>query len=158
MNKKGEVGAGAAGRRDAFLLSACTSGKKETAEESGAPGKPPEAKTETAIDPFRLPELVEVSTIKAVSPNERIPQGDTIEDNMYTRHFTEKTNVKFKYMWYASGDDYTQKLKLAVASNDLPDAMVVDERTFLELADADQLEDLTDVFQTYASDQVRANL
>lgn len=138
-----------------LLLSACTSGKKETAEESGAPGKPPEAKTETAIDPFRLPELVEVSTIKAVSPNERIPQGDTIEDNMYTRHFTEKTNVKFKYMWYASGDDYTQKLKLAVASNDLPDAMVVDERTFLELADADQLEDLTDVFQTYASDQVK---
>ncbi|GIP27915.1 hypothetical protein J23TS9_30450 [Paenibacillus sp. J23TS9] len=138
-----------------LLLSACAPSKTDSAKENEIAGKTTKTETVVKIDPFRLPEQVEVTTIKSVSPNERIPQGDTIEDNLYTRYFTEQTNVKFKYMWYASGDDYTQKLKLAVASNDLPDAMVVDERTFLELADADQLENLTDVFQKYASDQVK---
>jgi len=45
---------------------------------------------------------------------------------------------------------------MAIASGDLPDVMVVNYGMFQELASAGALEDMTDVYATYASDHVRA--
>ncbi|MBU5442940.1 extracellular solute-binding protein [Paenibacillus sp. MSJ-34] len=103
------------------------------------------------IDPFRLPEPVEVTMVKSVRPDLKLPPGDTIEDNLFTRYLYDKTNVKFKILWYASGNDYDQKFNLALASDDLPDAMIVDEKTFRMMAKDDLLEDLTEVYDKYAS-------
>ncbi|MFD0958403.1 extracellular solute-binding protein [Paenibacillus chungangensis] len=103
------------------------------------------------IDPYRLPEPVEVSMVKLIRPGLKLPYGDTIEDNLFTRYLFEETNVKFKVRWYAIGNDYEQKLNLALASEDLPDAMIVDEKKFRALVEADLLEDLTEVYEAYAS-------
>ncbi|RTE08282.1 extracellular solute-binding protein [Paenibacillus whitsoniae] len=141
------------------LAAACSDkpaqqGAQETAQStstgqnaSASPASPAAAKT----DPYKLPNPVEITTFKGVTPGAKLPSGDTVEDNQYTRYIKDKTNISFKLLWYASGQDYTQKLKLAVASNDLPDMMLVDEQTFLSLAEAGQLEDLTKVYDAYAA-------
>ncbi|UVI31269.1 extracellular solute-binding protein [Paenibacillus spongiae] len=106
-------------------------------------------------DPFRLPEPVEVKVTKAVPPNLEMKDGETIEDNEYTKFVFDRTNIKTKVMWYASSTDYDQKLQLAVASNDIPDMMVVNETMFRAMAAADQLEDLTDVYEKYVSPEIK---
>ncbi|ALS28704.1 ABC transporter substrate-binding protein [Paenibacillus sp. 32O-W] len=123
-----------------------------------ATNKPQEqgdAAAEGPIDYFRMPEPIEVSVIKSIYPGMEIKEGDTIEDNEYTRYVFEKTNIKTKVLWYASSTDFEQKMQLAIASNDIPDMMTVDEKTFRAMAAADQLEDLTDVYEKYASPLVR---
>ncbi|MBW7452667.1 extracellular solute-binding protein [Paenibacillus sepulcri] len=114
-----------------------------------------QASDNTPVDPFRLPEPVEIQIIKSVLPDLTMKEGETIEDNEYTRYVFDKTNIKTKVMWYASSTDYDQKMQLAVASNDMPDMMVVDEKTFRAMAASDQLEDLTDVYEKYVTPEIR---
>lgn len=102
-----------------------------------------------AIDPYRLPEPVEFTTFKSVGANSKLPEGDTVENNQYTRYLKEKSNITAKILWYASGNDYEQKSKLAIGSGDIPDVLLVDEQTFRTLAAAGQLEDLTEVYDKY---------
>lgn len=103
------------------------------------------------IDPFWLDEPIEFTTFKHVGANAKLPDGDTVENNQYTRYLKEKSNISVKILWYASGSDYDQKSQLAIGSGDIPDVFVVDEKTFRTLAKAGQLEDLTEVYEKYAS-------
>ncbi|MDQ8736784.1 extracellular solute-binding protein [Paenibacillus sp. LHD-38] len=107
------------------------------------------------VDPFRLPEPVEVKVIKSVLPDLNMEAGETIEDNAYTKYVFERTNIKTKVMWYASSTDYDQKMQLAIASNDIPDMMVVDEKTFRAMAASNQLEDLTKVYEKYVTPEIK---
>jgi putative aldouronate transport system substrate-binding protein len=109
----------------------------------------------TPVDPFRLPEPVEVKVIKSVLPDLNMAAGETIEDNAYTKYVFERTNIKTKVMWYASATDYDQKMQLAIASNDIPDMMVVNENTFRAMAASNQLEDLTEVYNKYVTPEIK---
>lgn len=105
--------------------------------------------TSEEIDPYRLPEPVTFTTFKHVGADAKLPEGDTVEDNQYTRYMKEKSNISAEILWYASGKDYEQKAQLAIASGDLPDILIVDEKTFRTLSKAGQLEDLTEVYEKY---------
>lgn len=88
--------------------------------------------------------------------NPKLPSGDTYEDNAYTRLVDEKLNVKLTSAFEANGDDYDRQLSLAIASGDLPDMMVVNSRDEVqELVDNDLIEDLSDVYDEYASDNIK---
>lgn len=131
------------------LTTAC-SGNNEGA--SGKQGEGPNpAAAGVKADPFRMASPTEVTTFKSVSAGAKLPAGDTVESNQYMKYIADKTNINFKILWYASGPDYDQKMKLAVASNDLPDMMLVNEQMFLALAEANQIEDLSKVYEQYAS-------
>ncbi|MDR6885217.1 extracellular solute-binding protein [Bacillus sp. 3255] len=130
-----------------LLLSACTSNDGGT----GKSGEQATADTNVKVDPFKMPNPIEVTTFKSVSAGAKLPAGDTVESNQYMKYVKDKTNISFKILWYASGQDYDQKMKLALASNDLPDMMMVNEQMFLSLAEAGQIEDLSKVYEKYAS-------
>ena len=49
-------------------------------------------------------------------------------------------------------------MNLAIASNDLPDILVVSEQQFRRLAQSDMLEDLTPYYDTYACDVIKQNI
>ncbi|WP_158289523.1 extracellular solute-binding protein [Paenibacillus flagellatus] len=135
----------------AVLASACGSGGQGAEGGSGQKAADPAAGQPAKIDPFRMPNPIEVTTFKSVSAGAKLTAGDTVENNQYTRYIKDKTNIDFKILWYASGTDYDQKSKLAIASGDIPDVLMVDEPTFLSLAEAGQLEDLSGVYEKYAS-------
>ncbi|RAP74681.1 extracellular solute-binding protein [Paenibacillus montanisoli] len=107
------------------------------------------------VDYYKLPETVEMSIVKPVLPGLKLKSGETLEDNEYTDYVLDKTNIKTRVLWSASSTDFDQKMQLAIASNDIPDVMVVNEKTFRAMAAADQLEDLTDVYERYASPQLQ---
>ncbi|MDQ0871611.1 putative aldouronate transport system substrate-binding protein [Paenibacillus sp. V4I3] len=129
------------------LMSACSSNSGGTSKDGGGQAADPSVK----VDPFKMPNQIEVTTFKSLSPGAKLPAGDTVESNQYMKYISEKTNINFKILWYAASQDYDQKMKLAIASNDLPDVMLVNEQIFLALAEAGQIEDLSKVYDKYAS-------
>lgn len=85
-----------------------------------------------------------------------LPSGDTLEDNDFLRYVEERLNIKIDYAFSVEdGDGYTQRVNLAIAGTNIPDVMLVGESQFRRLVEADMLEDLSDAYETYASDLIR---
>lgn len=139
----------------AMTMSGCSSGSdSSSAGSNSAPGKG----TTQAADPFmKFDEPVEIHIGQMAYPTLKFPNGDTNENNVYTRYLLENFNIKVVVDWSAAtGNDYTQKVNLCIASNTLPDGMQCDRKQMLSAAKSDMLYDLTDLFPQYASPQVLA--
>ena len=89
-------------------------------------------------------------------PNSKLPEGDSYADNAYRRLIKEELGVSIESAFEANGDDFTRQVSLAIASGDLPDVMVVSRDEMEELADNDLIADLTDVYEEYASDNIKS--
>lgn len=88
--------------------------------------------------------------------NPKFPDGDTYENNAYTRYLKERLNVEVKNEFEANGADYDRQVSLAIASGELPDVMRVGSKDILdELVANDLVEDLTELYDTYASENIK---
>lgn len=105
-----------------------------------------------ALSPY--PETVTYTLGKmSGADNSYMPEGDTYEDNAYTRYLRKKINVQNKDVFELSGDNsYNEHVSIAVASGKLPDVFLVDsEEQVRSLAKAGLIEDLTDAYDNCAS-------
>lgn len=108
---------------------------------------------EPGLTPYEEP--VVIRTGQTVDPTASLPEGQTIEDNYFTRLIKNRLNVVIDTIWYVAEADKDQKINLTIASNDLPDAMVVNAAQFMTMCKSDQLADLTDVYEEYISEAAR---
>ncbi len=93
---------------------------------------------------------------RVTAANPKLPNGDTYENNAYTRLVEEKLDAKIVNQFEAEGEDYTRQVALAIASGELPDMMRVNSRDELkELVENDLIADLTDVYNENASDFIK---
>ncbi len=107
-------------------------------------------------DPFgRYEEPVTLRVAMIIEPTKSLLEGETLLDNQYTRNIKENLNVVVDYSLKASPTNYDQKVSLAIASNDLPDAMIVGPVELKQMVEADQLADMTEVYQNYASPVIK---
>lgn len=149
----------------AMSLSACGGGNKNA---GGNASNSPDASggnsgtntpvVEEVADPFaKFDEPTEISVGRGIDPNYKFDGTDTSEDNVYTRWLKDKYNIVVKHAWEAAnGTDYQQKVSLAISSNDLPDAMIVNETQLRQMVKAGQLADLKEVYEKYASPALKA--
>ncbi len=87
----------------------------------------------------------------------KLPPGDSNDNNPVTRYFEKLTNIHVVHSWEAKSEDaFGQKVDLAIASNDIPDAMVVDRDQLRTLVENGMVADLTDTYAKYASKLVRS--
>lgn len=85
------------------------------------------------------------------------PEGQTFEDNAYTRYIESKLNVDLVDSFEAGGDAFTNQLATCVASGELPDIMsVISYDTFVEMVNNGLTYDMTDVYEEYASDYIKS--
>ena len=85
------------------------------------------------------------------------PEGQTFEDNAYTRYIESKLNVDLVDSFEAGGDAYTNQLATCVASGELPDILTVNSYdTFVQMVNNGLTYDLTDVYEEYASDYIKS--
>ena len=84
-------------------------------------------------------------------------EGDNNSNNAWTRYIKEKLNVQSENLFEANdGDDYEQKVSMAIVSGAIPDIMTVnDYATLKQLYENDLIEDLTEVYKTSASDRIK---
>ena len=84
-------------------------------------------------------------------------EGDDDENNAWTRYLKEKLNVQNTNLFEANdGDDYEQKVSMAIVSGEIPDIMEVgDYDTLKQLYENDLIADLTEVYENCASDKIK---
>jgi putative aldouronate transport system substrate-binding protein len=110
-------------------------------------------KAEPAKDPFgKFDPPIDITTVHTsneVASN--LKNGDTLENNIYTRTWAEKLGINMKFKWTSPGTQGEQKMNLMIASGDLPDFFYVSPSQFERLASTGQLEDLTQVLKDYST-------
>lgn len=81
--------------------------------------------------------------------------GETLDDNRWTRLYEQVLGIKIKNLWAVRSEQYYKKLDIMLASGDLPDVVKVNAEQLRQLSNAGLIQDLTQVYETYASHLTR---
>lgn len=112
------------------------------------------AEDDLAFKKFDHEVVIEVG-MNVPATDKTLKSGESAENNKFTQYLKENFNIVPKLKWQASGENFIQKLSLAIGSDDLPDVVVAPDKSYLTKAyKSNSLYDLTDVFKQYASKQV----
>lgn len=88
--------------------------------------------------------------------NSNLPEGDTYEDNAYTRYLRKMLNIQNDNIYMESEDRYNEFANIIVKDQTIPDVMVVSDReTLKELVENDLVEDLTEAFEKCTSTRIK---
>jgi len=150
----------------ALAVTACSSGNKEESKGSQPPASSaanssPSAQPTAPADPFgKYDPPIELTTVRNLNDVVEnnvlsVLKGETFEDNRWTRLYEDQLGIKLKYNWVIKGgdtsDQYVQKLNVTLASGELPDFITVNAVQLKQLAESDQIEDMTALYDQYAS-------
>ena len=131
----------------------------EMARSGESPEKELQAWEEAKNTPYgKYPELITYTLGKMIGGNRsNMPERDTYEDNVYTRYLRECLNIQNKDVFEAMEDQYTANVDMAIASGELPDVMVIEDReTLIRLAEEGMIADLSEALENCASDGIKA--
>ena len=142
-------GCGGAGRQD----------KEQTQETQSADAAgDTEAWQKAEESPYAAyPELV-TYTLGQMSGvnNSNLPDGDTYEDNVYTRYLRKMLNIQNDNAYMEREDRYDEFINILVKDQTLPDVLVVSDReTLKELVENDLVEDLSDVYESCTTTRIK---
>ncbi|WP_217594160.1 extracellular solute-binding protein [Cohnella sp. GbtcB17] len=144
-----------------FALAACgnddNSGAATPAATTlSATGSEAPASSEAAADPMgKYDPPIEVTAVRSVLSTFKFENGDTIENNGWTKLYEKELGIKLKYLWAVDASQYDQKLNVMMTTGKLPDIMPVSGSKLKQLYDAGQLEDLTGVLEKYGSEKTK---
>ncbi len=141
----------------AFSLAACGN-SEPTAASSGSStsvSTASGASTASKNDPIgKYGEAVTLTWGVPATSVQQFKNGDTYDNNVWSRKIKEDLNVDLKVAWTAdlNTEAYNNKLKLCLASGDLPDIFKGNYSIFKQAYEAGYLKDLTEVFDSYAGE------
>ncbi|MFD2115243.1 extracellular solute-binding protein [Paenibacillus yanchengensis] len=103
---------------------------------------------------------IEIHSVRGSLPDDRFRNGETMENNVWTQEYEQELGIKLVYDWLADpngGDEsaFNKKLNVAIGSNDLPDVFGVSIKQLSQLVESEQIQDLTSVYETYASEDLK---
>ncbi len=81
--------------------------------------------------------------------------GETVEDNRYTRWFKEALNIELSYKWIAKSDTYDTKLNLAISSRQYADVMLVTAEQAQQLYKAGKILGMSEIYEKYATEETK---
>lgn len=138
-----------------LLLSGCSSGESSSQKKKSEGTSP--SSMEDADPLGKYDETVTIAIGQEIDPSDTSlsEAGDTPLDNQYTRNIKENLNIEVDHAFTASPSNYRQKVSLSIAGNDIPDAMIVNAVELRQMVKADQIADLTDVYNNYASPVIK---
>lgn len=96
-----------------------------------------------------------VTVGNGIGSNPKLPEGDTYEDNAYTRLLEKELEIEIINEFEAEGEDYDRQVALATSSGEMPHTMGVSEEELKDLYESDLIADISDVFDEYASDYIK---
>lgn len=88
--------------------------------------------------------------------NSNLPDGNTYEDNAYTRYLKKILNIQNENVYMESEDRYDEFVNILIKDQTLPDVLVISDREMLkELVENDLVEDLTEAYQNCTSQRIK---
>lgn len=142
-----------------FLLSGCRREEKilhNTGQEMSEETRKAWEKARTT--PYgAYPELVTYTLGQMSGANDsNLPEGNTYEDNAYTRYLRKMLNIQNETIYTESEDRYDEVVNILAKDQTLPDILVVSDReTLKDLVENDLVEDLTEVFENCTSPRIK---
>lgn len=106
--------------------------------------------------PFYPP--ITVTSVRRTVATAVFEEGLSWEDNVWSRAFEEELGIIVDYIWLEDAAGYVARLNLQIASGDIPDLMWVYDTQIATMQRGNMLMDLTDVFETYATHNLRNEL
>ncbi|MCM3782842.1 extracellular solute-binding protein [Neobacillus mesonae] len=132
-------------------LAACSSGGGSTEAETS-----PAAEQQDAGGPLtKYDPPIKLRSTMNETGKETLAQGDSHTDNIWLRGYKDELGIEVTYDWVVADANYNDKMNVTLASGDLPDVLKVSAVQFEQLHEAGMLEDLTEVYDKYASDLVK---
>ncbi|WP_027630551.1 extracellular solute-binding protein [Ruminiclostridium cellobioparum] len=133
----------------ASILSAagCGSGSDSSGSTASSTGSSAASDTKPAIR--------EVTAVRPIPDDLKFPEGDSLENNIWTRQYESDLGIKLKYKWMTPVAQYEQKLNISIASGDIPDIFQVNSVQLKQLVEDDQLADLTGIYEKNASEYTK---
>lgn len=89
--------------------------------------------------------------------NSNLPEGDTYENNAYTRYLKKKLNIQNEDVFETvESDNFSGVVSMVIASKELPDVMVINDSDTLQmLVENDMIEDLTQAYEDCTSQRIK---
>lgn len=139
----------------ASLLAGCAGngGNNTPSAEPGASAETPPAVTQA--EPFgKQPELTVISRGTWSNADAKYPDGQSMEDNAYTRKLKSDYNIEIKNAFVAA--DYPKQVDLAIASGSIPDFLTnLTYSQYRAIVKAGLAMDISEVWEQYASPNVK---
>ncbi|WP_409342528.1 extracellular solute-binding protein [Paenibacillus sp. MBLB4367] len=111
---------------------------------------------QTAAEPLgKYESKIEVTTARWLPPSLKFEKGDSIDNNIWYRSYEEELGIKLVNKWSVPQTQWQQKMNVTIASGDIPDILTVNANELKRLVDAGMVEDMTAVFEKYASDKTK---
>ncbi|MGF9911529.1 extracellular solute-binding protein [Paenibacillus ehimensis] len=102
--------------------------------------------------------VIEVSTISPSDQYLKFDEGENFTKNAVYDAYEKDIGVKVTNKWVADTSQFKEKIKITIASGDLPDFFPVNATQLKELTEADMIMDLTEVYDKYATDETKKYL
>lgn len=147
-------------------ISACgnTDNSNSSASSSSASSTPVVSTTSSAQetqaappDPFgKYETTITLRSVKELPSNVSYPEGQDINNNMWTQEVKDKLGIEVKYDWTTDWTQYKTKLNVTIASGDIPDFFSAPADIFTQMAKSGKLADLGEVYEQYATPELKA--
>jgi putative aldouronate transport system substrate-binding protein len=147
-----------------LLVTACSN--SDVSETSKSNDSKQETETNTSdtsstskekADPFgKYDPAIEVTTIRSIGADFNFDEGEDIDNNAIYDAYENDLGIKIKNVWTVDQSQYNEKIRLAIASNDIPDFFQVPGTQDIQtLVEADMVMALDELFDKYASEDTK---
>ncbi|RAV18796.1 extracellular solute-binding protein [Paenibacillus contaminans] len=133
----------------AATLSACRSSEEKQTSGENSEGK------QVSFEPLGKFEPAIELKIGRTEDNYKYDPGQSIDKNLIYDLYEKELGVKLINEWVVPSDQYTAKSNVAISSGNIPDLFAVDGVQLRNLVEADMIEDLTEVYKNYVSEDTK---
>ncbi len=144
-------------------LTACAGAEKDTASspaetrQTASEDAGTEAAAASEADPYGpVAEEITLHVGRSEDTGATYLDGQDSSNNYLVNYISEKLGVKYEYDFSVPSDTYETKVSMAITSGEFPDIMVVNESQLRQLVAAGAVEDMSDAYNKYASDNLKA--
>ena len=105
--------------------------------------------------------VITITTVANIGGNIRFYDGDTPEDNVWTRYLLDRYDIRLEHLWVLQGSagDFSQRLNLSVLSGEVPDYFDLggNVNMYRDFASSGVLMEVKPLFDQLANDFFKAN-
>lgn len=142
------------------FVTACSSGNNNAANvqkpsssstNTDSKGNEGDAVEDVVIEPLGKYDPPITLTMSVGSAVKEWHDGESDEDNRWIDEYANALGINVDVVWAVPNNQYHERLGVTIATGDVPDIMRVDKVTLAQLVESDLVEDLTEVYEKYAS-------
>ncbi|MBP1990091.1 extracellular solute-binding protein [Paenibacillus eucommiae] len=137
-----------------FGITGCSGGKGN----EDSPGSKSSPSGSSQPSPGASSGPVVITTAKTSQSSIKFADGENYDNNSVYKAYERDLGITLKNAFVADGQQYDQKVKLAIASGEIPDLFAVGIQDLSKLVEADLVMNITDLFEKHATAKTKAFL